>query len=64
MDGLGISLFFRDIHGWGLSPRGAGFLVFGADITKALAHHNALDLFALAHQLAIKHMFGQTIATV
>ena len=49
-----------------MSPRGAGFL-FGADITKAFAHHNALDLIARAHQLAMegyKHMFDQTIVTV
>jgi hypothetical protein len=55
-----------DISGWGLSPRGAGFL-FGADITKAFAHHNAIDLIARAHQLAMegyKLMFDQTIVTV
>ena len=55
-----------DITGWGLSPRGAGFL-FGADITKVFAHHNAIDLIARAHQLAMegfKLMFDQTIVTV
>ncbi|KIK71171.1 hypothetical protein GYMLUDRAFT_185632 [Collybiopsis luxurians FD-317 M1] len=68
-----------DISGWGLSPRGAGFL-FGADITKAgnislimdckmtaFAHHNAIDLIARAHQLAMegyKMMFDRTIVTV
>ncbi|KAJ3497638.1 hypothetical protein NLJ89_g10323 [Agrocybe chaxingu] len=55
-----------DIQGWGLSPRGAGFL-FGADITKAFAHNNAIDLIARAHQLAMegfKLMFDQTIVTV
>jgi diadenosine tetraphosphatase ApaH/serine/threonine PP2A family protein phosphatase len=55
-----------DISGWGLSPRGAGFL-FGADITKTFAHHNAIDLIARAHQLAMegyKLMFDQTIVTV
>jgi diadenosine tetraphosphatase ApaH/serine/threonine PP2A family protein phosphatase len=46
--GSGISFFFQDIHGWGLSPRGVGFL-FGATITKAFTHHNALDLIAQAH---------------
>ena len=55
-----------DIVGWGLSPRGAGYL-FGADITKAFAHHNAIDLIARAHQLAMegyKLMFDQKIVTV
>lgn len=55
-----------DISGWGLSPRGAGFL-FGADITKAFAHHNAIDLIARAHQLAMegyKLMFDRKIVTV
>lgn len=55
-----------DITGWGLSPRGAGFL-FGADITKLFAHHNSIDLIARAHQLAMegfKLMFDQTIVTV
>jgi serine/threonine-protein phosphatase 4 catalytic subunit len=55
-----------DIQGWGLSPRGAGFL-FGGDITKTFAHQNAIDLIARAHQLAMegyKLMFDQTIVTV
>jgi hypothetical protein len=55
-----------DIAGWGLSPRGAGFL-FGADITKAFAHQNGIDLIARAHQLAMegyKLMFDRTIVTV
>jgi hypothetical protein len=55
-----------DIAGWGLSPRGAGYL-FGADITKVFAHQNAIDLIARAHQLAMegyKLMFDRTIVTV
>ncbi|KAG1789626.1 Metallo-dependent phosphatase-like protein [Suillus fuscotomentosus] len=55
-----------DITGWGLSPRGAGFL-FGADITKTFAHHNSIDLIARAHQLAMegyKLMFDNMIVTV
>lgn len=55
-----------DIQGWGLSPRGAGFL-FGGDITKSFAHNNAIDLIARAHQLAMegfKLMFDQSLVTV
>ncbi|KAI5983112.1 Metallo-dependent phosphatase-like protein [Pisolithus albus] len=55
-----------EISGWGISPRGAGFL-FGSDITKAFAHQNAIDLIARAHQLAMegyKLMFDGTIVTV
>lgn len=63
LDGAHVS---PDITGWGLSPRGAGFL-FGADITKTFAHNNAIDLIARAHQLAMegyKLMFDGTIVTV
>jgi len=55
-----------DIKGWGVSPRGAGYL-FGADITKVFVHENAIDLIARAHQLAMegyKLMFDKTIVTV
>jgi serine/threonine-protein phosphatase 4 catalytic subunit len=63
---LHLTALFADIKGWALSPRGAGFL-FGGDITKTFAHHNAIDLIARAHQLAMegyKLMFDQTIVTV
>jgi len=55
-----------DIDGWGISPRGAGFL-FGGDITKQFVHHNDLELIARAHQLVMegyKLMFDDTIVTV
>ncbi|KAL1745819.1 Metallo-dependent phosphatase-like protein [Schizophyllum fasciatum] len=55
-----------DIQGWGLSPRGAGYL-FGPNITKAFIHDNNIDLVARAHQLAMegyKLMFDRTIVTV
>jgi len=55
-----------DIKGWGISPRGAGYL-FGADITKKFAHDNDIDLIARAHQLAMegfKLMFDRKIVTV
>lgn len=33
----------EDIEGWGLSPRGAGFL-FGADVCRAFTETNKIDL--------------------
>jgi len=55
-----------DIEGWGLSPRGAGFL-FGADVVKQFNHNNNISLIARAHQLVMegfKEMFDSTIVTV
>ncbi|XJO73355.1 hypothetical protein BDV3_004352 [Batrachochytrium dendrobatidis] len=55
-----------DIDGWGLSPRGAGYL-FGGDVVSSFIHANNLELIARAHQLVMegfKLMFKDTIVTV
>ena len=55
-----------DIEGWGLSPRGAGFL-FGSDIVRHFNQRNDLSLIARAHQLVMegyKEMFDKMIVTV
>ncbi|KAJ3025457.1 UNVERIFIED_CONTAM: Serine/threonine-protein phosphatase 4 catalytic subunit [Siphonaria sp. JEL0065] len=68
-DGAMCDLLWSDpeeIEGWGLSPRGAGYL-FGGDIVSQFVHINKLDLIARAHQLVMegyKLMFKDTIVTV
>ncbi|KAI8841235.1 Metallo-dependent phosphatase-like protein [Chytridium lagenaria] len=56
----------EDIEGWGLSPRGAGFL-FGGDIVQNFIQSNNLEFIARAHQLVMegyKQMFNDRIVTV
>eukprot|EP00967_Tisochrysis_lutea_P122453 scaffold202642_cov39-Tisochrysis_lutea.AAC.3 len=56
----------EDIDGWGLSPRGAGYL-FGGDVVAQFNDTNNIDLIARAHQLVMegyKHMFNDTLVTV
>jgi len=56
----------EDIEGWGLSPRGAGYL-FGGNVVKQFNHTNNLDLIARAHQLVMegyKFMFDKQLVTV
>ena len=56
----------EDIEGWGLSPRGAGFL-FGSNCVKQFNHTNHIDVIARAHQLVMegyKYMFDKQLVTV
>ena len=58
--------FIVDIAGWGISPRGAGYL-FGVEPVKTFTHRNAVDLVARAHQLVMegyKLMFNNLLVTV
>lgn len=43
----------EDIEGWGLSPRGAGYL-FGGDVVAKFNELNHIDLIARAHQLVME----------
>ena len=43
----------EDIEGWGLSPRGAGYL-FGSDVVTKFNEINHIDLIARAHQLVME----------
>ncbi|CAE7764463.1 PPX2 [Symbiodinium sp. CCMP2456] len=56
----------EDLDGWGLSPRGAGYL-FGADVVKGFNHTNGIELIGRAHQLVMdgyKWMFNEALVTV
>ena len=56
----------EDIDGWGLSPRGAGYL-FGGNIVKQFNHVNRLECISRAHQLVMegyKYMFDKQLVTV
>lgn len=43
----------EDIEGWGVSPRGAGYL-FGGDVVEKFNEVNSIDFIARAHQLAME----------
>ena len=43
----------EDVTGWGLSPRGAGYL-FGGDVCQQFNAANNIDLIARAHQLVME----------
>jgi serine/threonine-protein phosphatase 4 catalytic subunit len=56
----------ESITGWGLSPRGAGYL-FGPDVARTFRQVNDVSLIARAHQLVMegyKWMFDDTLVTV
>ena len=55
-----------EIDGWGLSPRGAGYL-FGGDVVDRFNHSNGLTLIARAHQLMMeghKSLFQESLVTI
>ncbi|KAJ8431679.1 hypothetical protein Cgig2_007501 [Carnegiea gigantea] len=69
-DGAMCDLLWSDpedaVDGWGLSPRGAGFL-FGGSVVTSFNHTNNLDYICRAHQLVMegfKWMFDDQIVTV
>ncbi|KDD74216.1 calcineurin-like phosphoesterase [Helicosporidium sp. ATCC 50920] len=54
------------VEGWGLSPRGAGYL-FGGDVAAQFCAANGLTTVARAHQLVMdgyRRMFGGRVVTV
>jgi serine/threonine-protein phosphatase 4 catalytic subunit len=56
----------EEIDGWGLSPRGAGYL-FGEEVVEKFNRVNNLTLIARAHQLVMegfKWMFSEQLVTV
>ena len=67
---LFFNLFFcfklSDMQGWGVSPRGAGYL-FGSDVVAQFNLANDIDLICRAHQLVMegyKWHFSETVLTV
>jgi len=69
-DGAMCDLLWSDpedgIEGWGLSPRGAGYL-FGGNVVDQFNHTNKIDLICRAHQLVMegyKYLFHNKLVTV
>mgnify|MGYP006414695293 FL=1 len=68
-DGAMCDLMWSDpeeMKGWGLSPRGAGYL-FGGDVVQQFNQTNKIDMICRAHQLVMegyKYMFSETLVTV
>lgn len=58
--------FIPDTQGWGVSPRGAGYL-FGSDVVSQFNTTNDIDIICRAHQLVMegyKWHFDETVLTV
>ena len=58
--------FASDTTGWGVSPRGAGYL-FGSDVVAQFNAANDIDMICRAHQLVMegyKWHFNETVLTV
>jgi len=56
----------ENISGWGVSPRGAGYL-FGESVVKTFLRENGLQMIARAHQLVMEgynYMFDQDLVTI
>lgn len=56
----------EETTGWGISPRGAGFL-FGSDVVQQFNAANKLDMICRAHQLVMegyKWHFNESVLTV
>ncbi|KAF9666485.1 hypothetical protein SADUNF_Sadunf16G0234100 [Salix dunnii] len=69
-DGAMCDLLWSDpedaVDGWGLSPRGAGFL-FGDSVVTSFNHSNNIDYICRAHQLVMegyKWLFRNQLVTV
>mmetsp|Transcript_26857 Transcript_26857/g.42153 ORF Transcript_26857/g.42153 Transcript_26857/m.42153 type:complete len:304 (+) Transcript_26857:83-994(+) len=68
-DGAMCDLLWSDpeeIDGWGISPRGAGYL-FGGDVVEKFNQTNNVSLIARAHQLVMeghRSMFNNALVTV
>lgn len=61
-----LSILFKDTQGWGVSPRGAGYL-FGSDVVSQFNTANDIDMICRAHQLVMegyKWHFNETVLTV
>lgn len=59
-------IILTDTLGWGVSPRGAGFL-FGSDVVTQFNTANDIDMICRAHQLVMegyKWHFKETVLTV